>query len=765
MSARRVLAAAFAALALLPPAAAAGELRTDPLRSLGGDSPLCAHPRSAADRARCERSGALEHPYPLDRYRFDWHIDTGITKVDNNIHAFFQFAIALLWQGVLWSAKAILLAFQWAFSLDLLGDALGPMRMALDRLHGSLFGAPWLLAGFSLLGLWGLWNGIVRRRTVETAVGLAASVLMVAAALALIARPAETLGVVSRGINDLKAGVLAGATEGTVAEPDRALERSSERIFNTIVLRPWCAVQFGDVDWCLERAPGDRVTRAERWLAHSVASKQRDAEYEVLAREGYETLDAELVRQVAGYRERISDDDRAKIQMQEKDRTFFRIGLIGLVLIGVAGWVILLGWLSVQSLLQGLIALVLLLGAPVMLLAPCFGERGRQTFAAWGTRLLAAVVSGLIYALLLAVVIVIAGVIGELDVAVSWLAGWLLQAIFLWGVFFRRHQFLDWLSGGTHRPGSELSPRKAHQHAQAVQAAGAAAVTLAGAPVKPLALAGAAGTRWQREDGARRETADRAAGAVATEQLRERAREQLQTKYDAAHPRLAAHQDAQRKLPEMRRRRDAIERELKAHRLEPPRRDELGAERGKLIAQGKALEKRLLPRDEEGVLRRFIETADRNLVESGERFSDGQVDAQLDGLRTDLAYTSDPLDPTHAWRRERYQPGIAESDLAKLPLAQRAALARSIEADLERDRALFAAVPHDPALRPARAERRAVVRELNRTDPAAHLDYQVRRDELRATHPQLGERALAPLHNVAARRRRRKLAEATRPSL
>ena len=27
------------------------------------------------------------------------------------------------------------------------------------------------------------------------------------------------------------------------------------------MLRPWCAINFADVTWCLARAPGDRLTR------------------------------------------------------------------------------------------------------------------------------------------------------------------------------------------------------------------------------------------------------------------------------------------------------------------------------------------------------------------------------------------------------------------------------------------------------------------------------------------------------------------------
>lgn len=86
MPARRPAAALAGLILTFAGSAPAQAAPTDPLRSLGGDSPMCARADVGADaRASCRQSGAIERPYPLGRYRFDWHIDTGITKdpVDN----------------------------------------------------------------------------------------------------------------------------------------------------------------------------------------------------------------------------------------------------------------------------------------------------------------------------------------------------------------------------------------------------------------------------------------------------------------------------------------------------------------------------------------------------------------------------------------------------------------------------------------------------------------------------------------------------------
>jgi hypothetical protein len=741
VAAAAAIALAVITAALMAPEVAGAAPGADPLRALGGDSPLCAHDVGGAARRACERAGAVEHAYPLDRYRFDWHIDTGVTKVENNLNATVQWLVAIVWTLLLYLAKAVLLAFQWAFSLDLVGVAMRPAARALGQLHTTTLGTPWFSAAIALLGLWGVWNGLMRRRTIQTAAGLASAVLMMAAALAVINRPAETIGAASKTVNEVKLGVLAGATQGTVSSPPRSLADASRHAFDTIILRPWCAIQFGDVHWCLSRAPGDPLTRAERWLRFDVGSRQRDAEYRILADPDYQpgeesTLgideldadDEEIAGQLAGYR--VSDGDRNKVAMQEKDNTLLRAGLVALIAVGIAGWVALIGYLSVQSLLQGMLTLVLMLGAPAMLLAPAFGDRGRATFAAWGTRLVASVVSGVIYALLLAIVITLATVIGELDASFSWMAGWLVQLIFFWGVFFKRQELLAWLSGGTHQSAGRARISELYHAKRLAESAAAPAISAAGA-VAGLPLVAAAARSQLADRGAAR---TQAIQATSRNELHARARERLQHRYHDAHTRLTAHDDAQRKLPEMRRRQERLEHERDQGSTAPERRQAIAAEIAALSGQRKALETRLIARAEEGILRTFIETADRNEVESGQKFTERQLDLQLDEMRTELAASDDDADTRHGWRATRYRPGVPDTELAKLTPGQRADLQRSIDADIAHDRALLAALPADPSITPSRGAQRAAAKALDRRIVAARTGA-YRREERECNAP------------------------------
>ena len=314
--------------------------------------------------------------------------------------------------------------------------------------------------------------------------------------------------------------------------------------------------------------------------------------------------------------------------MQQKDRTLFRTGLVLLVLVGVAGWVALLGYLAVQSLFQALLGLVLLLGAPVMLFAPAFGERGRRrsprgrcgcwppSSPAPSTRCCSPSPSPS------------RSSSPRSSFSTNWLAAWLLQLVFLWGVFFKRKDVLSWLSGNTHQGGRRTPPLSELQaKRQTIQQAAAPALAIAGAPAAALIGAGRGAARAARRD--RRADTDRAVQTLAAEQLAHRGREHLQTTYDAHHERLAAHDEA----PTLPARDAPPPRQARPQARQPqarPRRGQatLKDKAASSPARSRRPSRSLMPRAEEGVARRFIETADRNLVESGERFTDQQVAAR-----------------------------------------------------------------------------------------------------------------------------------------
>jgi hypothetical protein len=107
---------------------------------------------------------------------------------------------------------------------------------------------------------------------------------------------------------------------------------------------------------------------------------------------------------------------------------------------------LLFGFIALRLLTAALLGLFYLLLAPAVVLAPAFGERGRAAFQQWAARLLAALLSKLLYSFVLGVVLVLTSALLSLTL-LGWLAQWLLLSAFWWTAFVKRHQTLGLLEG------------------------------------------------------------------------------------------------------------------------------------------------------------------------------------------------------------------------------------------------------------------------------------------------------------------------------
>ena len=113
--------------------------------------------------------------------------------------------------------------------------------------------------------------------------------------------------------------------------------------------------------------------------------------------------------------------------------------------------VLLLGYLALHLLGAAIASLFLLLLAPAAVIAPALGDGGRAVFRRWGTWLLGAVCSKLIFSFLLGVVLLMQRTLMELTVF-GWWAQWLLVSAMWWGAFLKRHHVLGFVHG-QHRSG------------------------------------------------------------------------------------------------------------------------------------------------------------------------------------------------------------------------------------------------------------------------------------------------------------------------
>ena len=125
----------------------------DPFRSLGAGSPFCKR-SGVRSRTGCRISRSITHPYPISKYGLDVQIETGVTRIEDNLFAALQSIGALAWLALVYALKGVLLLLEWAFSLDLLNEAMRPVRRALQTLHRDVLGTPWFLAAIAVAGLW-----------------------------------------------------------------------------------------------------------------------------------------------------------------------------------------------------------------------------------------------------------------------------------------------------------------------------------------------------------------------------------------------------------------------------------------------------------------------------------------------------------------------------------------------------------------------------------------------------------------------------------
>jgi hypothetical protein len=189
---------ATAGPAAAAPAGATQNAAAGSLSSLGGESP--------------------SHPFPLDNYGLDEQVQFGVTHLGNVFNLAIQTLVQSIWFGLLYIFNGIMVMLHWAFSLDLLQNSMSKLGEALQAMREHI-DTPWGLAAVAAMALWGIWNGLVRRKSIDTLRGLTASVLCMAALLVVIGNPVETLGQVTGAANGASTEMLDAITGGSVSNP------------------------------------------------------------------------------------------------------------------------------------------------------------------------------------------------------------------------------------------------------------------------------------------------------------------------------------------------------------------------------------------------------------------------------------------------------------------------------------------------------------------------------------------------------------------
>jgi hypothetical protein len=471
----------------------APQAEADPLVSNGLGSPLCrmtpdGSPLPAAARHNCETSGFVASAAQTGDFGLDVHIDTGVLGLSSGglLTAVQDLCVTPLWMALVWAVHALLVMLEWCFTLDLLDSASVQSGLARGlRQMQSAFTVPWLATVLATASVLTAYNGLVRRRVAETLGHALLALAMMAGGFWVMLDPTGTVGALGAWANQASLGTLATTAHGAPNGAARTLAQGMSTLFSVAIEVPWCYLEFGDVGWCRDPARLDPHLRAAalaiaREEAAQVPCASSESAPAACPGNGEDGASATQLRDSASLlrsaqtngaiflalpangsaRNSINDQSSllsaicrsetatscsgtaaAEAEFRTNHGTWPRVGGLLLILAGVLGMLLLLGFIALRLLTAALFSLLCLMLAPVAVLAPALGEVGRAAFRRWSTQLLGAVVSKLLFSLLLGAVLVVLGILADLE-ALGWWTQWLLMSAFWWSAFVRRHQLL-----------------------------------------------------------------------------------------------------------------------------------------------------------------------------------------------------------------------------------------------------------------------------------------------------------------------------------
>jgi hypothetical protein len=507
---RSVLVAALVAFVALswPVTAQAADgsapVDASPLAANGFESPSCTSAvltaqLSVAERTNCEVSGVAVAPVPLSNYAVDINIPSGLdASFHQDLDTIVQdLLVTPVWTAVVWLIHVVLIALEWCYSIDLLAPT--TLARASSALGGAkrVFTDPWLGLVLAVAAVGFAWQGLVRRRVLDTLGQAALVAVMVGCGLWIIADPVGTVGAVGNLADRAALTTVAASATGDPSQPVATVDGAFGEVFDAATSGPWCYLEFGDVDWCREPSALDPhlraaatqlelVLRSEATCHGSVAGLVQCAPGgsalqsqltgaatalgeartngglflalppEALARTALssQTSTTTLYGTLCG-----SNDPSActaptapQAEFRTASGTWPRVGGLLLIVAGTLGMLLLFGFIALRLLGAALATLLYLLIAPLAVLAPALGEGGRDAFRLWLTRLVGATLAKLVYSVALGVVLLVVRLLSSLN-ELGWWTQWLLVSVFWWVAFEHRHRLLSLVMHERGEPG------------------------------------------------------------------------------------------------------------------------------------------------------------------------------------------------------------------------------------------------------------------------------------------------------------------------
>jgi hypothetical protein len=463
----------------------------DPTAVLGIENPLCGEPNklSAKQVRNCRTSRSPEAAYPVGNYGWDIHIESGgfISSLFVPAVSFVLQLLSVVWLVLLMMLKGCLIILAFAFSLSPFTDnrMLSQIGVGLTSFFNHLT-SPWLSTLFVILGGWGLYNGLIRRRTGETLAGMLMALVMMLGGLWIIHSPRDTVGPLADAVNSASLTAVSAPSSGRVSAPMRSYNDAMASVWNRMTAVPFCAMNFSDVHWCMTAKPSEDALDAARsgldeddpfiqqilttntpeiatsllakdltglfgpaptirdlYLRFSPMSGSRDKLWDYYNGEPDDHLGLPMSLgpqiNVGGGTEGVAPD---KVAMQGRSGVLTRMVMVFIFTIGLLGGLLLLLWLAMKLVMATASAFVLVLATPLAMFFPVFGQAGRNAFARWFTSLLGAIVAKLVFSGLLGIVLLGSSVIGSAIGRSSPTLGLIAVMSFWWAVFLSREKYL-----------------------------------------------------------------------------------------------------------------------------------------------------------------------------------------------------------------------------------------------------------------------------------------------------------------------------------
>jgi hypothetical protein len=465
----------------------------DPTAVLGIENPLCGEPGklSARQIRNCRSSHSPEAAYPVGNYGLDVHVEAGgfISSLFAPAVSFVLQLLSVTWLVLLMMLKGCLIILGFAFSLSPFTDnrMLSQIGTGLTSSFNNLT-SPWLSTLFVVLGGWGLYNGLVRRKTGETLAGMLMALAMMLAGLWIIHSPKDTVGRIAEAVNSASLTAVSAPSSGHVSTPVRSYNDAMASVWNQMTAVPFCAMNFSDVHWCMTAKPSDDALEAARsglgdgdaftqqilsglpsapelatkalaqdlsglfgpaptirdlYLRFSPQSGPRDKlwEYYNGTPDDHVGLPLNIGPQlnVGGGTDGVAPD---KVAMQGRNGVVTRMVMVLIFTIGLIGGLLLLLWLAIKLVTATASSFILVLATPLAMFLPVFGQAGRNAFTKWATALLGAIVAKLVYSGLLGIVLLGSSVIGSAIGQSSPTLGLIAVMSFWWAAFLARDKYL-----------------------------------------------------------------------------------------------------------------------------------------------------------------------------------------------------------------------------------------------------------------------------------------------------------------------------------